>query len=141
MQVVGDDPKCASPCNRGADGLSGIALTVGLRDEYPTDFRCVFEGRLQVPLVISESGFSDKFACGLFLYHPISEAEQGPMANVTQQSGPRLFVGEGLAANEPGYGWVRPHCRASSEIVKPMAPEFEALCLEDGYCSSGKGHL
>jgi len=53
------------------------------------------------------------------------------MPNVTQQPGPRLLFGKGLAAYVPGYRGIRPHCGARDEVVKAMTPKFEPRGFDD----------
>src|SRR5580658_2046769 len=96
-----DDARCLA-CSEAriaprygcANGLRCIALAVGLSGEYPTDLRHAFERRLHIPLIIGESNLSHKATCRLLFNHPIAEAEQGPMANVTQQPGPGFLFGK-----------------------------------------------
>jgi hypothetical protein len=90
--------------------------------------------RLQVSLVIGEANFTYGRARCFFLYHPIPEAEQRPMAGVTQKLRPGFFFRKRLAADKSSYFGVRPHRSALDKVVEAMAAEFKPFGFEDGYC-------
>src|ERR1700733_4618717 len=92
-----------APLQRGPRGLRRVALSVSPRRQHPSDFRRFLDWRLHVSLVIRESHLADEVAGILFLHHPIAEAQQRPMTHVTQQPGPRFFLGERLPPELPAY--------------------------------------
>src|ERR1700685_2987904 len=126
-----------APRDGRANGLCRIALAVELRREDPTDLRHPMERRLDIPLVVCESNLSDKAAGGLLCNHPIAEAEQCPMADVTQQPAPGFLAGERSAADMARDDGVCPHGATGGEICKTMPAQLKPFCFEDRYLGSG----
>jgi hypothetical protein len=114
------------PGHDGANGLGGIAFALCVRRQDPANLRDAFERRLYISLVVGKSQFSGEIARRLFFRHPIAEAQQRPMARVTQELRPGLLFGERLATDVASDVWISPHGGALGEIVEAMGAEIEA---------------
>ncbi len=120
-----------APSDRGLYSLRSVALAVRVRGEHPTNFRHR-ERRFDAALVIAEADLAREIACGLLLHHPIAEAEQFPMADVAQESGPGFFGRERSASDVARDYRIGPHGCRGSEIVHDMTTEDEAFGFKDG---------
>src|ERR1700728_867986 len=123
-----------APGHGCAYGFGGIALAVRLRGEDPSDLRYAIQRRFPISLVIGEANLTYRVAACFFLCHPIPEAQQRPMAGVTQKLRPGLFFRKRLTAYVSSYFGVRPHRGAVDKVVEAMAAEFKPFGFEDGYC-------
>src|SRR5262249_44673540 len=100
------------------------------RNQPPAGFHHSLHRRVQVALVLLKAAFAKKFAAPFVFNRQIAEAHQRPVADIAQESHPRLFFAEGPAANVACYLGIAPQCRAIRKILKPMPTQPQPLGLD-----------
>jgi len=115
----------------GVDGFSGVALALSCRQKDPSGFEQAFEGWFDVALIFLEPAFTKECAGRFFFDGPIAKTQQGPMADIAEQTVPRFFQGE-LFADELRYTRIAPECGAVGKIVESVRAQAEAGSFENG---------
>ena len=119
------------PGVHGVDGFGGEAFAVSGGQEDPAGFEHAFERRGDVALVFLEAAFTEKLAGGFFFDDPIAKAHEGPVADITEQTVPGLFLAERLA-DELGDAKIAPEGGTVGEVVEGMRAQTKAWGFEDG---------
>src|SRR5947199_9857748 len=80
-------------------------------------------------LEIGEAGLADDQARFLERADPIAEADLRPLAAGSERSPPRVFTVKHLAADIANHGWIGPHGRKRTEILRLERAKIQPVSL------------